>query len=99
MLASKLFRYLVVVGLTLVFLYNVIRSLDKFTSKRIGETHSTEKAEKMFFPSLHVCPEFNKTYSRRRTSGTRNLTEYYENRPRIDDLILKVAQTYETENG
>ena len=99
MSALKQGRYLVVLVMVLWFLYNTGQSLVKYTEERIGETQGTKKAEEMFFPSLHVCPIFNETYSKERTSGTMNLTEYYENRPRIEDLVLGVEQAYETKNG
>ena len=85
--------------MTAVFLYNVGKSAVKYTEGNIGETQSTKLAAEMFFPSVHICPFFDANYSVARMTGTRNITEHYETRPRIKDILLSFEQSYEGENG
>ena len=92
-------RYFVVLIMTAVFLYNVGKSVLKYTDGNIGETQSTKLAAEMFFPSVHICPYFDANYSLARMTGTKNMTEYYESCPRIKDLLLSIEQSYEAENG
>ena len=90
---------MVLLAMTIWFMYSVGQSLDKFVAEQIGETQGTKRAAEMSFPSLAIVPVFDSSYSLPRVKGTKNLTEYYENRVPIADKILMLKQSYESENG
>ena len=96
MLANEQGRYLVLLAMTATFLGIVGVSVVKYRESSIGETMSTKKAAKMHFPSLVLCPSFMSNFSQ---NGTKNLTEYYENKSPITDHVLSIEQHYLTENG
>ena len=96
---NKILRNLVVVGLFVILMKTVHESLTKFMERHIGESYGTKRAADMFFPSLVIVPEYSYEYAIPRITGTKNLTEYYENRETIADRILMMQQSYETENG
>ena len=85
--------------ITMAFMYSIGQSLDKYLAMQIGETQGTKRAAEMSFPSLAIVPVFDSSYSLPRVKGTKNLTEYYENRVPIADKILMLKQSYESENG
>ena len=99
MSALKQGRYLVMLAMTFVFLYSIGQCIHKFTIKQIGEIHGTKRAAEMFYPSIVIVPMYDHRYAYSRTTGTMNLTKYYENRERIADKILMLQQSYESENG
>ena len=96
MLAYERVRYLVLLAMTVTFLVIVGRSIIKFRKRSIGETQSTKKAAEMHFPSLVLCPSFMSNFSQ---NGTKNLTEYYQNKSPITDHVLSIEQHYLTQNG
>ena len=98
MSALKKGRYFLVSTMAVGFLYIVGQSLVKYTDRSIGETQSTKRATEMVFPSLYTCPFFKGNFSRNKFSTSKNLTEYYESRPRITDFVLSISQSYEADN-
>ena len=99
MSALKKGRYLVMAAVTIMFLYSIGKSLDKFAAKQIGETQGTKRAAEMFFPSLAINPLYDLNYALSRVKGTKNLKEDYDDRQTIADKILMMQQSYESENG
>ena len=92
-------RYILVLTMTTLFLYNVGQSLVKYTERSIGETQSTKNAAEMFFPSVYICPVYKTNYYESHSTESKNVTEYYEGGPCIRDFVLSISQSYETENG
>ena len=90
---------MVLLAMTIAFMYSIGQSLDKFFAKQIGETQGTKRAAEMFFPSLAIVPMYDVSYALPKLKGTMNLTEYYENRETIADKILMMQQSFESENG
>ena len=90
---------MVLLAMTIWFMYSVGQSLDKFVAEQIGETQGTKRAAEMFFPSLAIVPRYDVSYILSRVKGTMNLTEYYENSVPIADKILMMQQYFDSENG
>ena len=90
---------MVLLAMTIAFMYSIGQSLDKFVAKQIGETQGTKRAAEMFFPSLAIVPMYDVNYTRPKLKGTMNLTEYYENSVPIADKILMMQQYFDSENG
>ena len=46
-----------------------------------------------------MCPQYKPEYALSKTSGTKNLTEYYENLLNIKKDVISISQPYTTMEG
>ena len=90
-------RYVVVLGLSVVFLCALANAISKWRKGKISETQMVEKKSAILFPSVTVCPVYHQ--NRTNVTGIKTLSEYYSNMPSIDNDILDLQHPIETENG
>ena len=96
------FRHVVNLALIVAFMSSVIANVYKYSLKNTVVAESTKRASEVIYPSITMCPEYKKEYALSKTSGTKNLTEYYEsllNMSHIKNDIKSISQPYTTNNG
>ena len=96
------FRHVVNFALVVAFMSSVIANVCKYASPKTVVTESTKSASEVIYPSITMCPFYKYKFARSKTSGTKNLTEYYENllnMAQIKKDILSISQPYITKNG
>ena len=96
------FRHVLNFALVVAFMSSVIANVCKYASPKTVVTESTKSASEVIYPSITICPFYKNEYARSKTSGTKNLTEYYEdllNAKQIKKDITSISQPYLTKNG
>ena len=96
------FRHLVNLALIVAFMSSVIANLYKYRQKNTVVAESTRSASEVIYPSITMCPNYEKEYALSKTSGTKNLTEYYEillKTSQIKKDVVSISQPYTTKNG
>ena len=93
------FRYLVLLAMTLIFLYIVGKNVLRYRDGCIGETQKTMRAAEMYFPSLLLCPSFDANFSASRADDSKNLTAYFLKKTTIKEHVVSIKQQYVTEHG
>ena len=77
-------------------------SISKWRQGKVGETWTTKRASKMFYPSVTMLPIFDGHNSLAKLDSfknRKNLTEYYSKTSHIKRDIISIQQSYETGNG
>ena len=97
MASADLARYVVVLGLSTLFLYALVNAFYKWSEGKISETQMVEKKSPLLFPSVTICPVFR--HKGNNVTGSKNLTEYYSSMASIDDYIINLQHAIETEKG
>ena len=95
-------KMVVLLGMTIVYLYASGNSFCKWRTKNVGETQSTKSASRMSYPSVGLIPRYELGFSKSRLASSKtnkNLTEYNLNTPPITTNIISINQSYELENG
>ena len=92
-------RYLVLLAMTLIFLYVVGMRVLRYRDGNIGETQKTMRASEMYFPSLLLCPSFDDNFSASRADDSKNLTAYYLKKSPIKEHVVSIQQQYMTGHG
>ena len=96
------FRHVVNFALVVAFMISVIANINKYAYPKTVVTESARRAMEVIYPSITMCPFYKNEYAHSKTSGTKNLTEYYENllnMAQIKKDILSISQPYITKNG
>ena len=81
---------------------SAILNVYKYSLKNTVVAERTQIASELTYPSITMCPFYNPEFAISKTSGTKNLTEYYEsllNTTQIKKDILSISQPYNTKNG
>ena len=87
--------------LSSVFLYSVVENIIKYKERRTVVAQSTKSASDVVYPSITLCPRYKYEYALSKTSGTKNLTEYYQstvNMSLIRKDVIKISQPYRVKN-
>ena len=85
-----------------MFLYSVVNNFIKYKERKTVLTQGIKSASDVVYPSVSLCPGYKYDYALSQTSGTKNLTEYYENTLNmslIKKYIIQISQPYMTKNG
>ena len=99
---SKYLRTLVTSVLIALFLCSVVQNFLKYNSKRTVVALGVKSALDVVYPSVTMCPKYKYEYALSKTSGSKNLTEYYENlvtTPLIRKDVVSISQPYMTQDG
>ena len=89
-------------ALIVAFMSSVFANVKKYSQKNTVVAESTKTASKVIYPSITMCPRYEKEYAISKTSGTKNLTEYYEsllNMSQIKNDVVSISQPYTKKNG
>ena len=89
-------------ALILVFIASIILNVDKYSLKNTVVTESTRSAAEVVYPSITICPVYKGEYALSKTSGTKNLTEYYDSLLNVSDIknfLISISQPYVSKNG
>ena len=97
MAAAEFARYVVVLGLSVIFVIALVNAISKWREEKISETQMVEKKSPLLFPSVTVCPVYHQ--NRTNVTDRTNFTDHYSNMPSIEDDILDLYHPIETENG
>ena len=84
------------------FMSSVIANVNKYTQKNTVVAESTKSASKVIYPSITMCPKYNHEYALSKTSGTKNLTEYYKSLLKTSQIkkdVVSISQPYTKDNG
>ena len=82
------------------FMSSVIANVNKYTQKNTVVAESKRSTSGVIYPSITMCPRYTPEFARSKTSGTKNLTEYYDsNATQIKKDIVSISQPYNTKNG
>ena len=98
----KYFRHLAVMVFSAMFIHRVVQLVIQYNERKTMLSQSTRMASRVIYPSVTMCPVYKHEFALSKTSGTKNLTEYYESlhsRSLIKDRIISISQPYKTENG
>ena len=99
---SKYLRTVVTSVLIILFLCSVVKNFLKYSGKKTVVAHGIKSALDVVYPSVTMCPKYKYEYALSKTSGTKNLTEYYENlktTPLIRKDVISISQPYMTQDG
>ena len=91
----KVFKYFVTILLSLIFLYSLVKNVIKYNKKNEQVLQSVMSVNAVPYPSITMCPYYTKVYFSNITSGTKNLTEYYERVQSMSPIkknILSISQ-------
>ena len=78
---------------------SAIANVYKYSLKNTVVTESMISTSQVTFPSITMCPQYKPEYALSKTSGTKNLTEYYENLLNIKKDVISISQPYTTTEG
>ena len=98
----KYSRYVVTFALSSLFLYSVVENFIKYNEKKTVVAQSLMSVSDVVYPSVSICPQYKYEYALSKTSGTKNLTEYYDNILNMSLIrkdIVEISQPYSTMNG
>ena len=96
------FRHVVNLALIVAFMSSFIANVYKYSQKNTVVAESTKSASEVICPSITMCPTYEKEYTHSKTSGTKNLTEYYESLLKMSQIkkdVVSISQPYTTKNG
>ena len=94
------FRHVVNLALVLAFMSSATLNVHKYSQKNTVVAESMRSASGVIYPSITMCPWYTPEFARSKTSGTKNLTEYYDsNATQIKKDIVSISQPYNTKNG
>ena len=90
-------------ALIVAFMSSFIANVYKYSQKNTVVAESTKSAlEEVSYSSITMCPWYNHEYALSKTSGTKNLTEYYESllkTTQVQKDVVSISQPYTTKNG
>ena len=98
---SKYLRYMVTSVLSAMFLYSVVKNFIKYQEGKTVVAQSIKSASDVVYPSVTICSRYKFEYALSKFSGTKNLTEYYENilNMSLRRDIIQISQPYRTKKG
>ena len=83
-------------------MYSAEQNVHKYSQKNTVVAESVRRASEVIFPSITMCPWYTYEQALSKSSGIKNLTEYYEslhNTEQIKKDIVSISQPYNTKNG
>ena len=83
----RVFRLIILLGLTSVFAYQCYRSIVKLLKWDIGTVKTTKAVNKVRFPAMTICPFLDEP-----EGFSDNLTRHYSNLPGLDRLTYYGVQ-------
>ena len=95
-------RHVVTLILGSMFLCSVVNNFIKYKERKTVVAQSIKSASDVVYPSITLCPHYKYEYALSKTSGTKNLTEYYESILKMSLIrkdIVEISQPYRTKNG
>ena len=78
MTCLEFLKNVVTVLLSILFIHSLVLNVIKYKEKKTVMSQSVLSIYDVPYPSITLCPMYDYAYARSITSGTKNLTEYYE---------------------